>query len=135
MLVMVVDIVYAGDHEVLRRSRQISPVLKSTLGWHIGVMKRIDGGERGYAVGMWISRSQRPPLNRVSPFYPSQKDGSSDVDSGHTFICRAHNALHDGPPVHHIVIFWAKLEQRIVRFVVVGLQLRHEPLDRGSIAR
>jgi hypothetical protein len=39
--------VYAGDHEVLRRSKQISPVLKCTFGWQMGVEKRIVGGESG----------------------------------------------------------------------------------------
>lgn len=47
MLVMVVEMVYAGDQEVLSRSRQISPVLKSTLGWQMGVIKRMEGGTRG----------------------------------------------------------------------------------------
>jgi hypothetical protein len=47
MLVRVVEIVYAGVQEVLSRSRQISPVLKSTLGWQMGVMKRMVGGVRG----------------------------------------------------------------------------------------
>ena len=46
-LVMVVAMVYAGVQLVLSRSRQISPVLKSTLGWQIGVMKRMVGGELG----------------------------------------------------------------------------------------
>jgi hypothetical protein len=67
---MVVDIVYAGVHELFRRSRQISPVLKSTLGWQMGVTKRMEGGERGYALGMWMSRSHRPPvevLDKGSP--------------------------------------------------------------------
>jgi hypothetical protein len=49
---MVVEIVYAGVQELFRRSRQISPVLKSTFGWQIGVTKRMDGGERGYALGI-----------------------------------------------------------------------------------
>jgi hypothetical protein len=44
---MVVEMVYAGDQDVLSRSRQISPVLKSTFGWQMGVMKRIVGGESG----------------------------------------------------------------------------------------
>ena len=39
--------VYAGDHDVFKRSRQISPVLKSTFGWQIGVVKVILGGTRG----------------------------------------------------------------------------------------
>ena len=39
--------VYAGDHDVFKRSRQISPVLKSTFGWQIGVVKVILGGARG----------------------------------------------------------------------------------------
>ena len=46
-LVMVVAMVYAGVQLVLSRSRQISPVLKSTLGWQMGVMKRMVGGELG----------------------------------------------------------------------------------------
>ena len=44
---MVLEMVYAGVHAVLSRSRQISPVLKSTLGWQMGVTKRMVGGERG----------------------------------------------------------------------------------------
>jgi hypothetical protein len=44
---MVVEMVYAGDQDVFRRSRQISPVLKSTFGWQMGVTKRIVGGESG----------------------------------------------------------------------------------------
>lgn len=63
MLVIVVAMVYAGVQFVLRRSRQISPVLKSTLGWQMGVIKRIEGGEFGYVDGMWISRSHVPPMN------------------------------------------------------------------------
>lgn len=39
--------VYAGDHDVFKRSRQISPVLKSTFGWQMGVVKVILGGARG----------------------------------------------------------------------------------------
>ena len=39
--------VYAGDHDVFKRSRQISPVLKSTFGWQMGVVKVILGGVRG----------------------------------------------------------------------------------------
>ena len=46
-LVMVVAMVYAGVQLVLSRSRQISPVLKSTLGWQMGVRKRMVGGELG----------------------------------------------------------------------------------------
>ena len=46
-LVMIVAMVYAGVQLVLSRSRQISPVLKSTLGWQMGVMKRMVGGELG----------------------------------------------------------------------------------------
>jgi hypothetical protein len=46
-LVIVVAMVYAGVQLVLSRSRQISPVLKSTLGWQMGVMKRMVGGELG----------------------------------------------------------------------------------------
>jgi hypothetical protein len=51
MLVIVVAIVYAGVQLVLSKSRQISPVLKSTLGWQMGVMKRTEGGELGYVEG------------------------------------------------------------------------------------
>lgn len=39
--------VYAGDQDVFKRSRQISPDLKSTFGWQIGVLKVILGGARG----------------------------------------------------------------------------------------
>jgi hypothetical protein len=39
--------VYAGVQDVLSRSRQISPVLKSTFGWQMGVVKRIEGGVLG----------------------------------------------------------------------------------------
>jgi hypothetical protein len=49
---MVVEMVYAGVHDVLSRSRQISPVLKSMLGWQMGVTKRIEGGALGYVCGM-----------------------------------------------------------------------------------
>lgn len=52
--------VYAGDHDVLSRSRQISPVLKSTFGWQMGVAKVILGGASGYEGGMRMSRRQRP---------------------------------------------------------------------------
>jgi len=62
MLVMVVEIVYAGVQLVFSRSRQISPVLKSTLGWQMGVTKRIVGGERGYCAGMRMERSHVPPV-------------------------------------------------------------------------
>lgn len=62
MLVIVVAMVYAGVQLVLSRSRQISPVLKSTLGWQMGVMKRTEGGELGYDGGMWMSRSHVPPV-------------------------------------------------------------------------
>jgi len=60
MLVMVVESVYAGDQVVLSRSRQISPVLKSTFGWQMGVMKRMVGATRGYVGGMAMERSQQP---------------------------------------------------------------------------
>jgi hypothetical protein len=66
--------VYAGVHEDLRMSRQISPVLKSTFGWQIGVTKRTVGGERGYAGGMWMSRSQQPP-ERVNQYSANVKGG------------------------------------------------------------
>lgn len=52
--------VYAGDHDVFKRSRQISPVLKSTFGWQMGVVKVILGGASGYEGGMRMSRRQRP---------------------------------------------------------------------------
>ena len=51
---------YAGDQDVFSRSRQISPVLKSTLGWQMGVMKRIVGAARGDVGGMEMERSQQP---------------------------------------------------------------------------
>ena len=38
---------YAGVHEVLSRSRQISPVLKEMLGWIVGVRKVRVGGAEG----------------------------------------------------------------------------------------
>jgi hypothetical protein len=44
---MVALIVYTGVHDAFSVSRQISPVLKSTFGWQMGVTKRIEGGERG----------------------------------------------------------------------------------------
>ena len=62
ILVMVLEMVYAGVHAVLSRSRQISPVLKSTLGWQMGVTKRMVGGERGYCEGIEIERSQQPSM-------------------------------------------------------------------------
>jgi len=61
MLVIVAEMVYAGVQVVLSRSRHISPVLKSTLGWQMGVMKRMVGAARGYWAGMRMSRSQIPP--------------------------------------------------------------------------
>ena len=58
--------VYAGDQDVFSRSRQISPVLKCTFGWQIGVWNLIVGAARGYVVGIEIVRLQRPPIVRVS---------------------------------------------------------------------
>ena len=60
--VSVVVIVYAGDHDVFSRSRHISPVRKSTFGWHMGVMNLIVGGVLGYEEGIWMSRSHAPPV-------------------------------------------------------------------------
>jgi hypothetical protein len=51
-VVMVAVIVSAGVQAVFKVSRQISPVLKSTLGWQMGVTKRMEGGDSGYALGM-----------------------------------------------------------------------------------
>jgi len=77
---MVVVIVYAGVHDVLSRSRQISPVLKSTFGWQMGVVKRIVGGVRGYVEGMWMERAQRPPVcGLVGAF----KEGRSGAVKGY----------------------------------------------------
>lgn len=45
---MVDDSVYTGlQCSVVRRVRQISPVVKEMLGWEMRVVKRIEGGERG----------------------------------------------------------------------------------------
>jgi hypothetical protein len=62
ILVIVLEMVYAGVQAVLSRSRQISPVLKSTLGWQMGVTKRMVGGERGYCEGIEMERSQHPSV-------------------------------------------------------------------------
>lgn len=89
--------VYAGDHDVFRRSRQISPVLKSTFGWQIGVVKVILGGASGYEGGMRMSRRQSP----------AGEGGGSVGGAGVgrrgeeriTFVGGAGKALHDGFPV------------------------------------
>jgi hypothetical protein len=52
---------YAGVHDVLRRSRQISPVVKLTLGWQQGVLKVIVGGLLGYVDGIERWRVKMPP--------------------------------------------------------------------------
>lgn len=52
---------YAGVHDVLSRSRQISPVVKATLGWQQGVLKVICGGVLGYVWGMVRARVKMPP--------------------------------------------------------------------------
>lgn len=61
----VLTIPYAGVHDVFNKSRQISPVLKLTFGWQIGVWKRISGGELGYDDGIVMERSQFPPADRT----------------------------------------------------------------------
>ena len=55
---------YAGVHDVLSRSRQISPVEKATLGWQQGVLKVIRGGGLGYVWGMVRVRVKMPPVRR-----------------------------------------------------------------------
>lgn len=63
-MAFIVDaMVYAGDQEVLSKSKQISPVLKCTFGWQMGVRKRTVGGARGYESGIWMSSFQRPPVD------------------------------------------------------------------------
>jgi len=58
----VLESVYMGDQcSVVSSVRQISPVLKWTFGWQIGVTNSILGGEMGYFGGMVMLRSQRPP--------------------------------------------------------------------------
>mmetsp|Transcript_13740 Transcript_13740/g.40617 ORF Transcript_13740/g.40617 Transcript_13740/m.40617 type:complete len:252 (-) Transcript_13740:131-886(-) len=51
----------AGDHWLLRMSRQISPVEKCTLGWKIFVLNFMDGGDSGYCAGMVTSMWNAPP--------------------------------------------------------------------------
>lgn len=53
---------YAGVQDVLSRSRQISPVVKATLGWQQGVLKVICGGVLGYVWGMVSVRVKMPPV-------------------------------------------------------------------------
>lgn len=50
-----------------------------------------------------------------------------------TFVCCPDHALHDGSPVHHIVVCGAKLKKRIVRVGLVCLELRHEALRRRRV--
>jgi hypothetical protein len=52
---------YAGVQDVLSRSRQISPVVKATLGWQQGVLKVICGGVLGYVWGTVRVRVKMPP--------------------------------------------------------------------------
>jgi hypothetical protein len=52
---------YAGVHDVLSRSRQISPVVNETLGWQQGVLKVIVGGLLGYVDGIERLRVKMPP--------------------------------------------------------------------------
>eukprot|EP00955_Chlamydomonas_euryale_P061066 357902-Chlamydomonas_euryale.AAC.10 len=47
-------------------SRQISPVLKCTLGWKTLVRKRTTGGTSGYCSGTLIASSNVPPSYGVS---------------------------------------------------------------------
>jgi len=61
--VRVDEIVYAGLQLVFRRSRQISPVWKWMFGWQIGVVKVIEGGERGYVGGIFIVSAHKPSVH------------------------------------------------------------------------
>lgn len=57
-----VAIPHAGDQSDFSMSRHISPVLKSTFGWKIGVLKLTDGGDKGYSAPNSIHNLNRPPI-------------------------------------------------------------------------
>jgi hypothetical protein len=57
---------YTADHAVLSRSKQISPVLKCTLGWNILVANLTVGGARGYCEGTSISSLKYPKKGQIN---------------------------------------------------------------------
>ena len=50
-----VPIPQAGDQSDFKTSKHISPVLESTLGWNVRVLKKASGATSGYSPGSSIS--------------------------------------------------------------------------------
>lgn len=52
-----------------------------------------------------------------------------------TFVGGSWYAFHDGSPLHYVVVGGTQIVKHLVLVSLVGLQLRHQPLDGRGIAR